>query len=444
MKKLTLCLLACALAFGGLQAQEEVPEKKEGMAFLPIPFVAGNSDIGFGFGLLLIGTYSHSDYTPYQFRVLGQLFHTGLGYDDHFVELDFVRFLGSPFRFKSKIGYSRNLVAQYYGTGNVKDLPRQSRITSGETAVNENLPFTEDLFQLNDEITLNRNVVDNPSGNLLNPSRRYLRETQNRYFNYDSTEPYLNLSLEDWFGDTNFKWVAGVNATRYKIQSYYNDYEGGNTFPNRKTLIDLEQPTGYDALDGPRMVNLAKFSLVYDSRPRAREGNPNSGILAGFDYENSGKGTGSDYGFYRGKAYFKQYLEILPDAFAPARELVFAYRLEARRNYGDMPFFSSEALGGSKTIRGYSSNQFSDRAGAMVNTELRYTFAKTAGMDFILMGYFDAGRVAPSFREIDSRGWHKAGGGGIRFVVQKNTVINISTGRSKHGSNLSIALGHMF
>ncbi len=475
----TLFALLLALAATQITAQEtpkdtpasddkatarQIPQQDlDGLKFTGLPLISFSTDDGFGYGVRAYGTYYEQGFAPFRFQAYAQYYKTTFGYEYHQFSIDVLKFLGTPLRVRMDGGFERTLNAQWYGYGNYHDLQRIKKIKDGEVPINENTPPANrrDLYQYDQNITLNTNALTNPFGsgmNLFNPSQRVLRESQNKYFYYDRVRPFVNLTTEDFIGDTNFKWFGGVRGQRYKIQSYEGDYENGNTVANIKTLIDNERPYGYDATTGRRYVNGIRGALAYDSRPRDRENNPNSGIFTDLHVEGVGKGTGSAYTFTRATFTWRQYIDVAPDFFNSfGKELVVGYRLLGQQTYGDVPFFeagriytmreSAEGLGGNGGVRGYAANQFVDKVMAIGNLEMRLTTFRVSalgGMDFVLLGYHDEGRVGATAKEIDSTGWHKANGGGIRIVWQKNTIINISYGRSKYGSNGNFSFNHLF
>lgn len=468
---------------GALQAQDD---KLEGFKITGLPLISYSTDDGFGYGLRIFGTNYVEGIDPFDYQMYGQYYKTTFGYEYHEFSLDTLNFLGTPYRVKFNTGFARTLNAQWYGRGNFHDLQKEDKIKNGELPVGENIPAVADVMIRKDQkvpegwewvrtmyspyITPNRKAVDNfqdflnrdpqrhPNTEIVNTKgREYYRQTQNKYYNYDRIRPFATATTEEWIGDSNFKYFVGFRGQRYKIQSYKNDIDSGDRLPNNQTLIDLERPTGYDATEKPRYVNGVRGAVAYDSRPREREKNPNGGIFADLHVEGVGKGTGSDYTFTRVTATYRQYIDILPSLFNPAGELVFAYRIQGQETFGDVPFFemgriytmdeSNEGVGTNRGVRGYAANQFVDRVMGMVNTELRWTFAKTGflgGMNFVLLGYYDTGRVADKWENMTSDGMHNAVGGGIRMVWQKNTIVNISYGRSKYGVNGNFSFNHMF
>lgn len=448
------------ISFNNLLSQDKKEDLK-GLKFTGIPLISFSTDDGFGYGVRIYGTYYEEGYAPFKFQTYGQFYQTTKGFEYHEFSLDSLKFLGSPFRVRMNIGIERYLNAQYYGFSNYQDLPRQKKIKAGELAINENYQSTPTLYKVNDKITLNTNFLNNPNPFDLtnyNKSEKELRESQDKYFNYDSIKPFFTITSEDFIGNTNFKWFAGIRLQRYKIQSYQNDVDKGQFYPNIKTKIDHEQPIGYDATEKPRYVNTVRLAFAYDSRPRIRELNPNDGIFTDFHYEGAGKATGANYTFNRFTLTWRQYIEIFSNIFKPMdKELVFAYRIQTQKTDGNVPFFeagriytmreSALGMGGNNGIRGYPANQFVDRVMGVFNTELRFTTFRVSalgGIDFVLLAYYDVGRVAPSYKEFAMKDFHRAFGGGIRLVWQRNTIINISYGRSQYEANGNFSFNHMF
>ena len=449
------------------QKQETQKKEPEGLKFTGLPLINFSTDDGFGMGVRVYGTYYEKDYAPFKYQAYGQYYRTTKGYEYHEASLDALRFIGTPWRFRINAGLERYLNAQYYGYSNYQDIQRQKKIKRGELPIHGSLTTTPDLYELNDDIKLNANFVNNTGAPIeakLNPSRKQLKDQQDKYYNYDSIKPFFTITTEDWVTKNsdsifrNVKWLVGMRLQRYRIQSYQDDKESGNAWANGKTLIDIDKPVGYDATEDARFVNSVRLGLAYDSRPRVRELNPNSGTFTDIHYEGVGKSTGSHYTFNRYTATWRQYYDIMPSFFNRFdKELVFAYRLLGQYTQGNAPFFemgriytmreSALGLGGNGGIRGYPANQFVDRIMTVFNTELRLTTFKVdalGGIDFVLLGYYDVGRVAHDWSEWQMKDMHRAGGAGLRLVWQRNTIINISSGRSKYESNTNFSFNHMF
>lgn len=464
----------------GDETQQEEPSagsagESEGLRITGLPLPSYNDDIGFTYGLRVIGTYYEKNYDPYRWQLWGQYLASTKGFEDHAANLDALDFLGTGLRFKIRAGFERTLNAQYYGFGNFQDIQQIRRISDGHVPVGENIPATRTILRgdqlaershfidpkFGDEFNLNQNILTNPGSiTSINPGTRVLRERQNKYFFYDRIRPYAEISTQSFIGNTNFVVFGGLRGQRYRIQSYYGDRDGGEAEANSKTLLDIEKPLGYDAVenDDRRYVNTVRAAIAYDSRPRVRELNPNEGIFTDLHYEAAGKWSGSHYEFQRATLTWRQYFDIAPSFFNSfGNEFVFAYRVLGQETFGEVPFFEkgriytmneqSEGLGGSGGIRGYPSNQFVDTVMTMANAEARYTFARTGflgGMDFQGLYFYDIGRVAPGWQEWQPKGLHKAWGPGISMVWQRNTIVTIFVGRSEFESFTAFKLSHMF
>ena len=464
--------------------KEEPKAAKQGLKWTGLPLPSYNDDDGFGFGLRAYATYYEEGFAPFRWQVWAQVYKTTKARENHEIKADFLNFLGTPYRVVIRGGFVRFQSAQYYGVGNFQDMERNRAITEGRLPTNENVPTIRSLnadwnetplssgFDPGGEIQLNAKGAQKLHAALasgttpaldatdFNPGRRVLRERQNKYFKYDRVEPYGQMSTEDWVGKTNFKWWVSVLGRRYRIQSFQGDLDDGEAEANSATLIDIDRPTGYDALERRRYVNLVRGALVYDSRPRIRENDPNEGIFADAHFASSDPAAGSDYKFSKVTLTWRQYIDVTPGFMGSKnQELVFAYRLQGQQTFGDAPFFElgriytkneeSEGLGGTYGLRGYASNQFVDNVMALANVEMRFTFSKKptwlGGMNWVLLAYYDAGRVAETRHDMDfSEGIHRAWGAGIRLVWQTNTVVNVSSGRSKYESFTAFSFGHMF
>ncbi len=424
-----------------VQAQGK-PKKKakqstEGLAITGIPLISYNDDLGLTYGLRLIGTYYKEEYRPYNYQVWGQYLNSSLGYVNHAANIDYLSQGG--LRLRTKIGYKRDLLADYYGYGNHQDIRKIRRITGDQTPV---VPVGPNL--------LRSDFTD-----------EQIEESQNRYYNYDYTSPYIDISIEDWINASKFKWFLGFLGHRYTVRSYYQDLEPSEGVPNDLTYIDIEQPLGYETIrEGiARSTNYARLGLIYDSRPPERERNPNSGIFTDIHYENASGALGSDYDYSNLTLTWRQYIEILPSLWNKiGMESIFAYRLMARETFGGTaPFFEAgkvrnvreiaNGLGGTGGLRGFPSNQFIDKFITIGNFELRHTFLSVealGGMDFQTFFFYDIGRVAPSSKQWQTKDFHKAYGPGLSAIWQKNTVALLFFGFSEFHRFTAFTLNHSF
>lgn len=445
--------LAVFLPVNRIVAKEKIasgdsvpPEKDEsGFTLIPLPWLIASSDLGVGpVGLLLL-TESRPGTEPFKRQITLVGARTNLGFEVLFLKIDTRRILDTPFRLVLNGGFIRDLETNYFGRGNYQDIRRQQRIRKGEIPVQKNIPSSPDLLQ-GEEVSLNADFPQNPEAGL-NPGRRILRESQNKYFFYVTVLRYLYLNLENRFGDTNFKWNVGAYYNRYQIYSYEGEKENNNTVPNTKTLLDLDRPTGYDAVGDVKYANIVAASLLYDSRPPGREVSPSTGTYTGFNLEGAGRESGSDYSFRRVTIFFTHYFSLFPDFFhRREEELVFALRAQGMETYGNVPFFEEKGLGG-KLLRGYPANQFVDRVAVLGGAELRYNFIRSSvfgGTDYMMLLFLDQGRVAPERRQLTLREWHRSAGLGFDMLVKKNTMLEFVIGFSRYEKYFELTTEHTF
>ncbi len=427
------CLFCLPMAIGA-----QGKRSPEGFAITGLPLIGYNDDFGLIYGVRLIGTYYEAGYAPYRYQVWVQYLSSSLGYENHAAKMDYVRRSGP--RIISQVGYSRHPLAAYYGYGNEQDIRRIQGITgkrSPAIAVGSNLARGREL------------------------SAGEIVESQNRYYNYDYTSPYASATLEDFLSNSNFKWFVGFLGLHYTIRSYHRDTEQAERIANTLTYIDIEQPLGYESVrnDKGRTVNYLRAAWAYDSRPRLRENNPNSGIFADIHYENTGQLLGSDYNYSNLTLTWRQYISIAPSFWKRRKmESIFAYRLMARETMGGTaPFFeagkirnmreSADGLGGLGGLRGFPFNQFIDKFITLANLEWRHTFLRTGvlgGMDLQSFVFYDIGRVAPSRAKWQFGDLHSAYGLGGANVWQKNTVILLFFGFSEFERYTALNLRHTF
>ena len=229
--------------------------------------------------------------------------------------------------------------------------------------------------------------------------------------------------------------------SRYTVRSYYNDIEPSEILPNNLTYIDIEQPIGYEAVreDTYRNLNFLRLAIVYDTRPRERENDPNEGIFTDLHLATTGNLLGSDYDYSNLTFAWRQYISLFPNFWEKNdMESIFAYRFLARETFGGTaPFFEAgiirntretiHGIGGIAGVRGYLSNQYVDKFITIANFEYRHTFLRTellGGMNFQTYLFHDIGRVAPSSKEWQSKNIHTANGFGFSNIWKKNTVIS--------------------
>jgi hypothetical protein len=119
-----------------------------------------------------------------------------------------------------------------------------------------------------------------------------------------------------------------------------------------------------------------------------------------------------------------QHVPILREAWV----LSFRGRVQtAEEKDGQLtPFFMLPALGGGSTLRGYSSWRFRDQNALLLQAEWRIMVNRYLDTAF----FFDAGKVAPHFKDLDLNGLKNDVGFGVRFHGPFATPLRVEIARS--------------
>lgn len=101
------------------QVVAEAPAKKEKKVdAIGIPLLSFNSDQGVGFGAVGGAYFYEPGYKPYRHGLAANIFFTNRGVQNHWLRYDGPRFFGRN-RVELRLEYRRELLAPWYGLGNV-------------------------------------------------------------------------------------------------------------------------------------------------------------------------------------------------------------------------------------------------------------------------------------------------------------------------------------
>ena len=100
--------------------------------------------------------------------------------------------------------------------------------------------------------------------------------------------------------------------------------------------------------------------------------------------------------------------------------------------FGTVPFYASNALGGTTNLRGHRGMRFSGRSSLFANSEARVELLDIGG-DVLpgtvgLVGFFDVGRVWTDGEA--SNTWHPGYGGGVWYNVVGELILRLTMGWS--------------
>ncbi len=155
-----------------------------------------------------------------------------------------------------------------------------------------------------------------------------------------------------------------------------------------------------------------------------------------------------NFGIMNTSENFSRIQSELEMYFSPrtSSQITLANRIGAAHNFGDFPFYETNAIGGTTNLRGFNSRRFSGRSAVFNNTELRLElfdfYRYLLGGKVGLNGFFDTGRVWTDGES--SSIWHKGYGGGIWFNAFDSFLINAAVGFSKEDTIITVKTGFLF
>lgn len=167
-----------------------------------------------------------------------------------------------------------------------------------------------------------------------------------------------------------------------------------------------------DPGENPLFASGVGPSLAWDSRDSLNW--PNRGSLIEVKATTHESWLGSDVRYRRLTVDARRYQPLWLDH-------VLALRLVVQSVWGDVPFQRLPQLGGAGMFRGWFTGQLRGPRLLAVEAEYRVPLSQR----WAVVAFGSAGRVGEHVRALDPRGTHLAGGGGIRFSVDKLDRINI-------------------
>jgi hypothetical protein len=399
---------AVARADGGL-----APDRWEWGA---LPAIAGNSDIGIGFGA--IGSLARfvEGYAPYRWRAELLLFFTikeapGGGvespfHDDH-LKLDFPGLLGGRLRLYLTLSFRRFFTSGYHGIGN--------------------------------------DSSDAPIDELFLPEARTSLDAD-RFYQYDRIFPALEAMARITLGQ-RLSLLAGSALS----------YNAVNVYPGSKLALDRQSadPAVSDALQGvdDHLQALLVAGALWDSRDH--ETVPSRGMMHHLLLRGCPALTHAFGGVNLAARFF---LPLLRD------RLVLATRAMVDLIWGEAPFYELArhggfdphwAPGGGRAIRGVPVGRYHGRIKLLGNFELRarvWPF-RLFGQRFDLGGlvFFDTGRIWADYRQLshldgDGAGLKLGLGGGLRLQWGETFLIRADVAWSPDADPVGIYfdIGHVF
>jgi outer membrane protein assembly factor BamA len=384
------------------------PEKPE-TEFTIVPFVGGNSDMGFGGGYIASLARLDPELDPYLYRIetagavtIGR--EEGgswrVPYTDVYLLFSFPNLVKDHLGLDVRVSYTLESNLKYYGLGNA------SSIDAG-----------------------------------LEPS--------DPFYEHSRAHPTLRASLE--YRLKPFAVSLGASYT----QNWFEVPEGTQLASD----MTSPDPRVRDLVGGAETHGAPKLSLGVAWDTRDDETSPTRGLYVTEEVEVT-PGTIGDSGDYR----FAR-LDTAVHVFVPLiprdRRLVFAARVVNDLLFGDPPFYElprfreTFAIGGSKGVRGVPGQRYYGKIKLLSNFELRSELfsAKILGDErrFGFVGFADFGRLWADYRrdaELDGSGLGlKYGvGGGLRVASGETFVLRLDVAWSPDANPVSgyLLAGHIF
>jgi hypothetical protein len=233
--------------------------------------------------------------------------------------------------------------------------------------------------------------------------------------NYGFTRPYASGHLTLWPARKYLLLAGGLEWTKWSQEPGAGSFPSVETAYTPSTLPGLGADVSYVHTQGT--VGLDWRTSAGYSR---RGGFYN---LTAHDYHDRDKA----FGFRQVDYELIQHLPVLRETW------VFSFRALARttieKGAQEIPFFMLPSLGGSSTLRGYTSLRFRDRNSLLLQGEWRIMVNR-----FLDSAVFvDAGKVTARTSDLDFDGLRHNYGFGLRFHGPFSTPLRVELARGNEG-----------
>ncbi len=250
----------------------------------------------------------------------------------------------------------------------------------------------------------------------------------NLYFQQKNYSVYGELGYYryffSYFGTGNieedYEEVFGVTLPRFRLNALRK--VRANTYVGIRYWFDDFQITEVDST-GRLAQNLAigseggiisSLGIVANYDTRDNNFWPSGGEFIELVLTQNSKLLGSDFEYTRFSIDATKYFNII-------KNQVLAINYYGDFTSGEVPFNEAPRIGGTRKMRGYFEGRFRDNNLMMLQAEYRIPLFWRVGM-VVFGGY---GGVADKFNNFKLDNFKWAGGGGIRFALNKKEKINL-------------------
>lgn len=371
-----------------------------------VPFVGGDSDVGFGGGYMASLGRLSPEYEPFLYRIesAGSITFketqngVEIPYLDTYLLLDLPHVIKDKLRVELRASFTRESTLKYYGLGN------QAPIAKDRDSAD---PFYEHLrihptFQGQAEYDLSFGLVLN--------------------WGFEYTQNWLEIP------------------------------------PKGKLALDMREGTAAEQrllrAGGTHALLKLSYGLAWDSREDEQA--PGSGQHHSLSLEVSPGGPHfMPHRWAKLNGTFRFYETLI------LKRLIFASRIVSDWIFGEPPFYElpryddTNALGGTKGVRGVPAQRYYGKIKLFGNAELRselFDFEFLSKTNTLgIVGFFDAGRLWADYAEkpdLDGSGigLHYGAGGGIRVRAGESFVLRFDVAWSPNAQPLAayLASGEVF
>lgn len=414
-------------------APADLARKNDGGYFTGLPLASYSTDIGFGGGARVYYYWDgHRDdprfaTTPYLYRVFLQAFASTGGVQFHWLDFDAPKIADSPYRLRSQLIFARNTNQNYFGLG---DRSMSALRFPGSPA-----------FTSYADYTAAQQMVTGG-------------HTFANYDQYDLIKPSWIASVERLFLDGHVRVLGGFGFSYASIRDYSGKTVAATGGPATEAPTRLATDCAAKLLVGCSggRDDYLRLGISYDTRDF--EPDPNSGVFLDAALDAGTVALGSQYAYVRLLGAARGYYSPIPDT----ADLVLAGRATFEWQSAGTPFFSMDSfpftedprtgLGGHRTMRGFRQDRFVGPVMALLNGEVRWTFARTVvwhqKLGFIAAPFVDIGRPFDSLSDLSVRRWRTTVGSALRISWNIATIITVDYGVSSEDSGLYINFNHIF
>lgn len=404
-------VLAAWVACSGAEARaegarsSESGKRKSDTEVTILPVAGGDTDVGFGGGYIASFARVEANREPYLWRIESAGMVTfkveegdvRVPYLDNYVLLALPHVIPNQLGLNVRVSYTHESRITYFGLGNASAEP--------------------------------------PEGREKDP-----------YYQYTWAHPKLEASLEYRRGEVRL--TSGIAYTQNTLD-----------IPDESLLRDDAQSPN-DAVRRLTSITprhgVAAFTYGVSWDTRDDEVSPEQGRYYTLRLDLSpGATSGIPYRWLRNNLTLREYVPLVRE------RLQLAVRLVVDSLVGQPPFYelarydSTNAIGGSKGVRGIPARRYHGMLKAFTNLELRCWLVT---FDFLdkphrlgVVGYSDAGRVWADYGRLssldgDGLGLKVGFGGGLRVAAGKSFVLRVDVASSVDTGGLGgyLAAGHMF